>query len=383
MRGLVRRIAMPAVIAAVAFGGLVGVGSSASAEDGIRPGLPVVPCPEKAPVPDYYDNGGRTPESESLACPNWFGAAQIGLTGSVKAQQWTQIPLTMTAVNAAYWNQTWSRRNTQPGDKIDFEFAYDGSAFFVSPSGSSDEYGDSAPITVKTLAFGAIPAEVTLQVTQQRDADGLPVPLKLRLHDFRTKSADNKITNIVNVAKVQLRAPVDIRVRSIKVDGVDVGLGDECRTGSDALVKADAPELSVPVPKNYDGGGEYFEAVAFNPLESFYGIAGGTLTGSVDIPGFAGCGTATGDDMSPLLTSALSADNNPLSIRLGTIGCFSTNSDFVQLPPAPGINNPADPDAGCAPASIVESYKINGKIKTVPLPFDLPNKPVRPVTNEE
>jgi hypothetical protein len=49
-------------------------------------------------------------------------------------------------------------------------------------------------------------------------------------------------------------------------------------------------------------------------------VAGGLLLGSLDIPAFAGCTTAGGDDISALLTATVSGDGNAVQIRTQSLG---------------------------------------------------------------
>lgn len=383
MRGLVRRIAMPAAAAAVVFGGLVGTASSATAVDGDKPepGLPYLNCIDEPPItPEPAKPPFQTPCFDGDRTANffsWYNFAQVGLTGSVKAQQWTQIPLSLVAANGLFYLR--SPNGKKPGEKFGNELQYLARAFFVSPDGSDDDYGTSAPITVRTVAFGSIPAEVTLNVVQKRDSDDLPVPLSATPHNYELRPpADRKdLSKITVVEPTTIDDFVNIRVAKIVVDGVDVGLQAGCETGPTARLSVKSPKLEVGEPKSYEGS-SYFEDVFFDPLIHQFATLGGTLTGSVDIPSFVSCPTRTGDDVAPLLTAALSEKDNPVSIRLGTFTCLSLGPNFEQLPIPPGVNDPRDSRSGCS-----ATVHPNDKVVTIPEQFDIPDTPVEPVTNQE
>lgn len=389
MRGLVRRIAMPAVVIAVAFSGLASAASAAE-PDKPQPGLPLLNCPSQAPDPRINVPGPEiTAPCNGPAVVNfasWYNGTQLGLTGSTKAQQWSRVPLTMVAANALFWYRTWPD-NVPVGEKTGTEFSYNTRTFFVSPEGSDQPYGLSAPITVKTVAFGAIPTQVTVQVAQPLDSDGLPEPLVANPVDWATKPAPgSRLSKITQIPSTRLSARVNIKVLSIQVDGRDVGLEDSCETGPDGRLDVASDDAEVPVPRNKQ------TEDLIDPEKSFYGLVGGRLNGSISIPAFSGCKTRLGDDVSPLLTSALSSENNPLSVQIGALACIDfdggpiplpTEVPFPLLPLAPGVNDPRDADSSCVAAKTNPAYANNPKIKTIPDQFALPTTPVEPVTNQE
>lgn len=339
---------------------LGGSSRSAEAADGPVPGLPFLPCPTLGPeYPEGTVSGcADYPDPDDYVTnSSWLNFPQIGLAGSPKAKQWTKVPLSMMAASILFHTKIWP--DAGPGNKVQNEFWYDIKAFFVSPAGSARPYGDSAPIPVRTVAFGSIPVEVTLQVQQRRSADGNPEPLQFRPHDYKIARAVGD-TAVVDAAT--LEANVTIAVKSITVDGVDTRLRGTCRTGRSARLHLESKELRVDQPERQ------LEAEVFDPEIYQYGIYGGTLNGSLSIPAFAGCATATGDDLSPLLTSALSEDGAPISVRLGATNCQIYDDANNNRPIPAGVNNPRDPRAGC-----FDSTYENPKVVTVPKPFDLPD----------
>ncbi|MET0822095.1 MAG: hypothetical protein ABWY58_14115 [Aeromicrobium sp.] len=369
MRKLARRIIGPAL----AVGAVCSLVTGASADD--HPGRPEAGIPRlDCPVEDYYPEQPCAPGDDTIVnFGSWFGTSQVGLTGSKVAKQWTKVPLTMLATNALFYYKSHpGQGEVPPGEKINTEFGYLVRAFLVSPKGSKDDYGDSAPIQVRTVAFGSIPVEVTLQVSQERDAAGLPKPLVYRPHDYSMQPPADRpdLYSQVVVDAATIESQLNVRVKKVVVDGVDVGLGDSCQTGPGAKLAVASKELRVdeynePPP---DGSSNGWTEYLFDPKEYLYGIYGGTLTGTIDIPRFTGCATRSGDDVSPLLTSALSEKGNPVSLRIGALGCNVYDENGSNVPIPPGTNRPDDPKANCLPQTL-----LNPRIVTVPEEFDTPD----------
>lgn len=331
------------VIAALAVGGvLVAAPTSSQADEADNPGLPRLPCSSQ-----QVEDGFCTPDNDAYErnANNWLNNAQNGLTGSVPAKQWAQIPLTMLASNVLFSNSLDDGTYTTL-------FQYD--SFFVSPEGSGRPYGDTALIPVRTVAFGSIPATITLQVSQRRDADGLPVPVHLDAQQVDITGPPA----LTVLPPVVLDETVSLRVRSLTVDGVDVQLQDTCQTRTSARLRA-ASEAT-----EYDAANGPAEE-QFDQAHGFFGLSGGTLNGTIDIPAFSGCTTATGDDVSPLLTSAISSTGNPLSLSIGAVGCFSA-SETRPLPTQPGANTPEA-------ANCFEGSTTNPDTRTIPFPQDFPD----------
>ncbi|MEO3841197.1 DUF6801 domain-containing protein [Streptomyces sp. B22F1] len=100
-----------------------------------------------------------------------------------------------------------------------------------------------------------------------------------------------------------------LRVYDVKVNGVPLDVGDDCRTSAplDVVLKGKYPEYRV--------------------------FTGGTLRSLVTVPPFTGCGTG-GEDLDPLFTSTLSGPGNYVELKqspLCTMPC---------TPAVPGL--PAD-----------------------------------------
>lgn len=358
-------VAAAAAAASLSVAVLGGSTPAALAEPGAEPGLPYLGCPSPPPdAPSGTADSCNISDSEYVNNGAWLNFPQVGMAGSTKTKQWARVPLSMMAANIIYFY--YNRPGSDvPGQKVNNEFWYDIRAFFVSPQGSDRNYGDSALIPVRTVAFGSIPVEATLQVSQQRDKDGLPVPLSFRPHDYQVVSPDPNASIRSVVTEAELAARVSVRVVDLTVDGVDLQMDATCTTGLGDL-NLTTRRLEVDQPNDYVGASLLEEV--FDPTVYQYGILGGTLTGKLDIPAFSGCGTASGDDLSPLLTAALSGPGNPVSARVGATNC-QIYEGYYGRPIPPGVNSPKDPRAGCFP-----SWVANPKIVTVPLPFDFPDQ---------
>lgn len=202
-----------------------------------------------------------------------------GLGSAAPAKQFYRVPLTTLSADVSYAG----------ADAI-------ASVYAVSPAGAPHRYGYFPPITVRTLAFGMIPSEVTITIAQFRqeipDTDGgIPDP-------------DGAATENVPVPW-QLKGPAiepgvhlltgdaDLRITKLSLDGQAVDVGRECRA-------------STPVRVTLHGQPGYIPA------------SGGTLAGTVDIPTFTDCGTK-GEDLDELITSMVSGTDNTLEVRQSEI----------------------------------------------------------------
>jgi len=261
----------------------------------------------------------------------WIGASSGGLSYARRAQQWFRSPSGMSAVQFTFGSdgpsEPWIRAEV----------------YFVSPKGAPANYGYLEPMTVRSVGFGLIPVEATVQVSQ-RFADGFPVPLKLKLSTHYDTHRDDygQITGVdQHYRSILIEDSFNVRILSVRVDGVDLGLDGDCRTVEPAPVT-----MSSPAYVRYDADqveeGEWYRRQ--DPATYFHPVFGGTLTGSLTIPAFTGCTTTAGDDLSNLLTLSVSGPDNPLSARSGWQCEFRVGG--INAPPPPGVSNPmlgADP----------------------------------------
>ena len=319
---------------------------------GRMPGLPFVPCIEMPEVPCY------TPTYADDY--NWINFTQLGMTGSVKAKQWARIPIAVLG-NVAQVGYGYPAPNP-PEYENGTDFYYELRSFFTSPKGSKYNYGLSPIIPVRTVAFGSIPVQVEVQIGQRRDKNGLPYPLRSSTRDEIRNGIGGAPVSRVRLYPAKLDEQVHVYVRKVTVDGVRVALGPNCGTTSLA-------RLSVRSEYVEDTRGEPpFQNDGFDPRHGFYGLSGGSLAGTIDIPSFSKCSTSTGDDLSPLLSAAISGPGNPVDIVVGEMSCVQQSGDETNtaLPPAPGSNTPQS--INC------KRFSPNPKVKVVPDPLPFPDE---------
>lgn len=340
-----------ALAAACAAVSLLALPSTSSAEPGPYPGLPYVD-----PVPDF-------PPSTDRNITAWLNAPYTGLAGSTRALQWSRVPIGTLASNIAIFVCSPPGGANPcpfptPEGMTGFYTRYHIAGFLVSPDGSSDPYGDGQVMTIRTVAFGSIPVEVDVQISQTRDADGLPVPIILEAADYSTGAPGGPITDYVTVPAT-LKGKITVGIDRLRIDGVDVGLTGSCSTSPTDL-QGTSEEARVPIGQ--EGG--------LDTKRFTVGTDGGGATGKIDIPAFGSCATTTGDDVGPILTSALSGPDNPVSVQYGGAYCFAdyTPDGFPKPTPA-GADTPTE--AGCT--QYQQYPDLNPDRWNIPLPWDIPD----------
>jgi hypothetical protein len=311
-------------------------GASSAGEVPPWPGLPYLGYDPSRP-------GAGTPE-DPVAPWAWAGLSQVGMAGSVRSKQWARIPLTILATNSLFE----SPDIPGSGSRITTSSL----AYFVSPEGSAHNYGESPLIPVRTVAFGSVPVEVTLQLAQRRDAKNLPIGLEIVTVDG-VRDGGGGYTD-----PAHLDERVDLRVHSLTVDGVDLGLGSTCVTRTPARLRLTSAAWEAPDESTYD------------PDHGFLAIKGGTLFGTLDVPPFSGCRTAAGDDVSPILSATVAGPGNPVTVRTGSFTCWRMNWEtYSTVPPAPGETTAER--ANCLQVGD-HPFADNPNIKAVPDPLPFP-----------
>lgn len=337
-----------ALALAVAATSLLMLPSTSSAEPGPYPGIPNIDLPADFPALA----GDRNIES-------WLNGPLNGLAGSPKALQWARIPLGALASNtviATCGNDLNPCPFPVPDGTQDLT-RFSIVAFLVSPEGSAEPYGFGQIATVRTVAFGSIPAEVGIQVVQSRDSDNLPVPLDGL---FSTRQEFIGGQNYFVSEAGTITGQVSVRVVSLRLDGVDVGLSGACESGTTPL------SLSSERLRTLDA--EHLANV--DPRKHFYQAEGGGVSGKLDIPPFGPCGTDSGDDIGPILTSVLSGPDNDVSAQFGALFCLAEfTPDGFPLPTPPGADSPAE--AGCSQYQLQPD--VNPDLWAIPLPWDIPD----------
>lgn len=309
MRHTLQRATALAILAGTACA-VLGLGAG-QADEGPYPGLP---APEQQELP--------------LRHSSWTGAANTSLADVERARQWMRTPL-MTVAADFYQGRI---DNPDPS-RYRLCVAAGANIYFVAQSGSPYNYGQTPDIAVRTVTFGAVPVEATVRLEQER-SDNLPVPIEVksttctRVPPFGTEVPDTPVNGRVYT-----------RVTSLRVDGVSLPLQGVCRTR-----QSGALDLSG---KGYVTGwdGSVNLPAKVQPAlwnEGVFNLSpGGLLAGTVDVPPFEGCTTTGGDDVSRLLTAAVSGEGYPLrTYQGGVFGCTVPNPGGPNLPPAPGASTP-------------------------------------------
>lgn len=317
------------IVIALVFAGL-GAQSGSAAESPDRPGVPA------------FTEGG-----------DWVGPAVSGIANVEQAKQWVRLP----PINLVAWNYT-------AGGGIDnrcinyrpfkSKTIYRATAFIRSDPGAPEPYGYSDESTVRTVAFGSIPVEATVQLRQPRDSENLPVGIEI-VQETGIYCDDDDLKPYPDIdlpdgsprnarnAPASITGEMEVVVRGIKVDGVALQLKGNCRTSKPGKLDVTSRDHYTMSPDNLIPG---VQPSPQNRMTTPYlSIANGGLAfGTADIPAFAGCITKSGEDVSRLLTATVSGPDNPITMR--TDGLVAGCKDKpINLPcgdfPLPGLPLPS------------------------------------------
>lgn len=260
---------------------------------------------------------------------NWTNASQGSMSYAKRAKQWFISPQGMVVAEAI---------NEQDPDNIRRQWIR-AEGYFVSPTGAPANYGYLEPMTVRSVGFGLMPVEATVQVSQ-RFVDGYPSPVRARLGATSTVTRDPDTGAItrrdIEYHSITVEDSFNVRVLSVRVDGMDMGLNGDCRTIEPAPVKMATPSYVREDTQNGPPEDEWFRSR--DPSTYFQPFYGGELNGSMTIPPFTGCTTTAGDDLSRLLTLAASGPDNPVVARAGWPCAFQ--EDGANAPAPPGVSSP-------------------------------------------
>lgn len=249
-----------------------------------------------------------------------ISALVSGNTEVTKLKQGLQLPIAIVGANLVAEN-FYTRKPDPPSTR----FSYPTRVYVQSPAGVSPAWGVLPPFTSTALAFGMIPVEVTVDLSQPRDASDLPVPLDVAVDSLYAPS--------IVVYDVVVKGTLDLRIRDVKVDGRPLDVGSRCGTTTSLSMVGKNPFPPVRTP------------------EFYYPPYGGDLYGTIDVAGFSGCVTSAGEDLSAIFTSALSGKGNPVHLNQGNpgqgaLGCLPDPTatpdvlcqapDDLPVPTAPG-----------------------------------------------
>ncbi|ANB10413.1 hypothetical protein SAM40697_6460 [Streptomyces ambofaciens] len=178
----------------------------------------------------------------------------------------------------------------------EFEFFPDFSGAYIRQHSTADLYHrqrkETPPFEATFLTFDFTPTTATMVLEQTG-------PMTIDSHgttDFLFTSTDTYV-----------RAPVVLRVTSLKVNGTPLDVGNECRTKTSLVSPEPDPEKFPGDHLVLHGRGEQ---VTGEPATGYLLLSGGPLTGEVDIPAFTGCGTTGGEKLDRLLTASVSGPGN-------------------------------------------------------------------------
>ena len=266
----------------------------------------------------------------------WATASQGSLSYARRAKQWFISPAGMAVAD---YDVIDGPLDVSTGQRQQIP----ANGYFISPKGAPANYGYLEPMTVRSVGFGMIPVEATVQVSQRRE-NGLPVPVRVQL-DARWSpvyTIGGRTTVDFTTADTKVSDSFNVQILAVKVDGVDLGLNGDCRTVEPAPVSMTGPGYTI---KDYfrDGVGNptYGELTWYleHDVSTYYHpLKGGELTGTMTIPPFTGCTTTAGDDLSSLLTLSVSGADNPVKARSG-FPCYF-EKDGIPAPAPPGVSNP-------------------------------------------
>lgn len=295
---------------------------------------------------------------------NWANASQGSLSYARRAKQWFRSPQGMTTAEVL--------PGASIGDDPDVRNLWvDAAGYLISPKGAPANYGYMEPVTVRSVGFGLMPVEATVQVSQRRE-NGYPVPTRVHLEGrevFRDRPPGDpgpyRIQDVTYDA-TRISDRFNVRVLAVKVDGVNLGLDGNCRTVRPAPVVVESPEYTIEDVQRYFGyRDDWYRSQ--DPSTYYEPTRGGQLTGSMTIPPFTGCATRAGDDLSRLITLSVSGPDNPVTVRTGWQCDYAVGS--ANAPAPPGVSNPRL-GSGHAPQAFVDPRYCPG-IKA----FDYPERP--------
>jgi len=156
------------------------------------------------------------------------------------------------------------------------------------------------PVTATFLAFRFVPVTATILLTE--------------LTPIRIVSASG-ITAPPYPILVRTSTKISIRISSVKVNGVQLKVGGQCRTVRPVrLVLIGRGDNTFP-PKGYTVS------------------TGGPLTGTLTIPPFTGCGVT--ENLDPLLTGSISGPGNFVKLTQGKLCGPSQPANWTCPPPVP------------------------------------------------
>jgi len=300
---------------------------------------------------DWYPG---IPPNDGTVDDTWYNSAAGGLGYSNLAKQWFRTPAQMATTRTKVYPFGPLIPDGNGNEVASFHVM--GKALIVSPPGAPANYGYMAPVTVRSVGFGMMPVEATMQISQ-RFKDGYPIPIQADLYaDWVNNPAHPKGLAAEVMKPAVVEDAFNVRILKVKIDGVDVGLNGDCRTVTPAPVHLVGPAYRIDDPLRYDGYENDWYAT-HDPRTFFNPFHGGFMKGTIDIPAFTGCTTRTGGDISGLMTKSASGPGNPIQAVSGVPLCYNM-IDGAQWPVAPAHNTPKK--ANCPDGVMTLPYPDRG-----------------------
>lgn len=285
------------------------------------------------------------PESGS-----WVPVRATSINYAATAKQWIRLPPLFVSA----YNRTSTRLvDTRcPGGLLypyEDQVKRHATMHFRSSANAPAAYGYIGPFTVRTVAFGSIPVEARVQLRQLRTGDNKSVGADLKAADrvFCLGQGPLPTEKTVHVSSADVNGELEVVVTGLEVDGVDLKLRNTCKTRQPAAMTLSSPEYfatgtgEAPDHEYYTRNGAGLDRL--EPQEKptpvnvfttpvFNVSAGGLLTGNVAIPAFSACLTKDGEDISRLLTTTVSGNDNPVIVRAEGLESIPSDEPLPGLP---------------------------------------------------
>lgn len=254
----------------------------------------------------------------------WLTPQAASLNYATAAKQWIKPPV-FQAVAKNLQTQQFSdpRCSGVLGEGIQRRREYRAPVVFVNTDlggDSAGRFGRTQEFTVRTVAFGSVPVEVDIALEQARNDQGAAIPAMLSQLNSAYCPGEGPFPvprpgagpSSTSLTETTLAGTVAVRITGLRLDGVNIGPLETCAT-PDAQLSLTAPDFFSWDPEPTD---EERPTLATRLTTKYFNFSvGGLLTGTLDVPDFESCSTPEGDDLSPLLTAAVSGDDNPVTIR--------------------------------------------------------------------
>ncbi|WP_433572943.1 DUF6801 domain-containing protein [Streptomyces sp. CA-251247] len=143
----------------------------------------------------------------------------------------------------------------------------------------------------------------------------MPTTAMMELTQLDTMTIDSDILLAKSSGLTHIRVPLRLRLFDVKVNGVPLDVGPDCRT-TGPLYSTD------PDPAQDTKDHVVLTGVLKGPGNGYQLVTGGVLTSTMTIPPFSGCGVD--EDLDPLFTSSVSGPGNYLK-QVQAAPCASGN----------------------------------------------------------